>query len=458
MDAYVYGTCLALTFFKPRHGVLKPMKLKALGLLFTLVFSTSSFADICSDHLAGGIAVKGYLDSTALDDPKGYELAKQGMIGWNLTIYIKSSIEAAKHHFELKEAEDNLAKLKEKLAANQDPSKEEDLKKQVATGEEFVKTDINKDPLTKGAYLIADVPENFESLSKEEKLKIYKELMPTAKLVYFPVNVDKEGKNKYGLTFKNEALDPIEISIEARKKIDLEKSSVMPLSVSGVAFRNPGWVLPELRGVLRLDQKTIGGETYKKLKGQARKFAAKGYTFHFNYDFKKSLEMLRDQPRVGQSIEDNRYQLPAVFNAAMKSYEQGRAFSVEMVDRYGKIKGGLICFRYGNIIAINSVFYDPPNEDDIEFKEHTEEQKKAVLKKPWLNYAKITVLPLIDRLLETGLISFIDFGMVSPYSDSLNAGYIFRDEFLDMKNKLPEEDVHINFSGTWTPPVGGPKK
>ena len=417
------------------------MNLKSLGLLLMLFYSLSSFANcrVHLDDLTSGVATKGYLDSTALDDPKGYELAKKGLIGWGLSAFIKPSVEAAKAHFELKEAEENLARMKAELEQTQDPDKKFVLEKAVKKGEEYLKTDINRDPLTKGMYLIADVPANFAELPAEEKLKIYRDLFPKVKVVYF----------------SHETGEPIEITAEEKTIFDLSKLRTANLGVAGVWFSNPGWVLPKLRGVLKLDKETLGGSTYKNLKNQARKFEAKGYTFHFNYDFKKSLEKLRDQKRVGQDVDENRFRNPAVFNAAVQSYEAGRAFSVEMVDRHGNIKGGFVCFRYGNIVAINSVFYDPPNEDDVDMTGKTEEEKRAILERPLLDYAKITVLPLMDRLLATGVIEFIDMGMVSPYSKSLKAKYISRDEFLGMLAKLPAEDIAIDLSGTWKAPAGG---
>ncbi len=448
IHAYVYGTRLALIFFKPRHGVLKPMKLpiqlKAAGLLLAFVVSSSSFANECSKHLRDitkGIATKGYLYSIPLDDPRGYDLAKQGLIGWGLSAFIKPSVEAAKAHFDLKEAEENLAKLKVEQENNKDPKKAEALKLAVEKGEEFLKTDINKDPLTKGMYLIADVPENFASMPEEERKQVYKDLFPKVKVVYF----------------HHETGAPIEITEEEKSVFDLSKLRTLHLGVAGVWFSNPGWVLPKIRGVLKMDKATIGGNTYKNLKGQARKYEGKGYTYHFNYNFEKSLQMLRDQKRVGQDVEENRFRQPAVFNAAIQSYKNGKAFSVEMVDRHGNIKGGFVCFRYGNIISINSVFYDPPNEEDVNLEGKTEEEKKEILETPLLDFAKVPVLALMDRLQAAG-IEFIDMGMVSPYSHKLKTRYISQAEFLGMVNKLPQEELAIDVTGAWKAPLGGPAK
>lgn len=416
---------------------------KSFGLLFALVFSVSSFAN-CFEalkDLTKGVTTKGYLYSIPLDDPKGYELAKQGLIGWGLSSYIKPSVEAAKAHFDLTEAAKNVEKLKTELAANQDPNKAEDFQKAIEKGEEFLKTDINKDPLTKGMYLIAEVPANFESLSDEERKSIYRKLFSKVKVVYF----------------HHQTGEPIEVTDEEKTIFDLSMLRTANLGIAGIWFSHPGWVLPKLRGVLKLDKETLGGSTYKNLKNQARKYEAKGYKFHFNHDFEESLNKLADQKRVGQDVDENRFRQAAVFNAALQSYKNGKAFSVEMVDRNGEIKGGFVGYRFGNIIAINSVFYDPPNEEDVDLTGKTEEEKKAILARPLLDFAKVPVLALIDRLQAAG-IEFIDMGMVSPYSKGLKAKYISQEEFLGMLNKLPKDDVAIDLSGTWKAPEGGPKK
>lgn len=422
------------------------MKLKAFALLVAVFVSVPSFAG-CIDYLkdySQGVTTKGYVSAAPINDPRGYEFQKSGLIGWGLSTYIKPSIEAAKAHYELKEAAANVAKTKGDLEKETDPEKKKKLEAQIKKGEDFLKTDINKDPLTKGMYLIADVPANFDDLSNEEKLKIYKEIFPKSKAIYF----------------HHETGNLVEVSEEQKKVFDLDRLIVDYLGIAeGTWFSFPGWVFPKIRGALVLDKETIGGSTYKNLKNQARKFERLGYTFHFNYNFRKSLEMARDQARIGQSVDENRFKrFPALFEATLKNYEIGRAFSVDMVDRHGNIKGGIICIRNGNIVAINTIFYDPPNEEDVNLQGKTEEEIKEILARPLLDYAKIVVLPLIDRLKETGVIEFIDMGMVSPYSRSLKADYISSDQFLGLLAKLPKDDLNINLSGTWKAPQGGSAK
>lgn len=417
------------------------------ALLFSSAQSFAKMGNLGCDlsllpfDFANRVAVRGFLGSNPrLDDARALEFSKIGLIGWSISVYVKPSIEAAKNHHDLVESRSLLAKKEEQLKSFEETlsllgsestgsvqetkqeyaEKVENLKKEIAQNKVTIKS-VDQAP-TKPLYLIADIPAHFSEMTKEQKLEWYQGIFAQNKLMFFSRH-DQQ---------------PVEVTPLQRQIFDLSTVRVMENGILGTVFGNPGWAYPERRGVLKLEEETFKGSTYKKLRNQARNYEKAGDKFVFNSNFQEALETARDQERRGQSVEQSRYRIPAVFKKSMDFYKEGIAFSVEHRDKDNNLLGGLICFRYGNLITIDTVFY----KNDI-------------------GSAKVAALALIDRLMAAG-IKFIDMGMVTSYSESLKAMYVDSDminptEFEAMINALPQEHVEIDLSGEWKAPVAGEK-
>lgn len=192
-----------------------------------------------------------------------------------------------------------------------------------------------------------------------------------------------------------------------------------------------GWFFPKNRGVLHHDF-TLGSETHKKLRKLARSLYKKGFRFTFNRDFEQALRMVSQQERRGQISGSSRYNDSTFLKETIESFKLGKAFSVEVWDDSGRMVGGSLGVVSGNLYSPDSVFYDNQNY------------------KNGIDFAKISVLALIQRLHETG-IHFVDAGMVTHFTASVKGKYVPGEEFLSLIKSLPAAKNWPDFSSEWIP-------
>lgn len=438
------------------------MTFKSLGLLTVLFLSISSahvWANECDKSLMSfdiskRVGTRGFLASNpGLDDARAYDLSAEGFIGWTLSAYVRPSVEAAKAHHDLIESNEILDRKKAKLAEFEatedfvmieDPqvleaisAKIKEAKQEIEDDEKKIK--MMKDPIMKPMYIIGELPEEYEQLQITDQMSDKEKADVVSKKRAIYANLFR---NSRLIHFSRHTGQPVDVTDEQRSFFDTSKAIPFSPDILGHRIGNPGWVFPEVRGVLPIE-KSLSGSTYKNLRNQARKLQTEGHRFVFNEDFIASLNMTRDQDRRGSSPEESRYKIPAVYNKSLEFYKEGKAFSVEIRDKNNKLKGGLLCFRYGNLVTIDTVFYDRKNPADLESR-------------PDISYAKVAVLALMDRLKAVG-ITFIDMGMVTSYSDTLKAFYMESDEFLALVAKTPKGYIEIDVTGEWTPPAAGQK-
>ena len=205
-------------------------------------------------------------------------------------------------------------------------------------------------------------------------------------------------------------------------------------------FAHEGWAATKKRGILYYSEweKSDAIQRSRKL---ARQLTRLGYQIKYNGDYKKALEMARDQKRV--IIENNvkrheqnsRYHSKSLFEAAMQMYEKGMAFSVELYRPDGKMIAGSINFRNGNLIMGDTIFYD------IDETVYTDEQGKD-REVDAIEYAKLVDVLTMDYMAAAG-VKILDVGMVSPYSASIRANYFPRETYLQEIENLPKQPIEL---------------
>lgn len=216
----------------------------------------------------------------------------------------------------------------------------------------------------------------------------------------------------------------------------------------GARFTQSGWVFPKIRGELNYAHVfESGSSTIKNILREARRLVGQGYTVTFNSNFIEALNMVRDQARVEKDADgrpkkvsnNSRYKIdPAVYTQALEAYREGKGFSVEVRDPAGKLMGGILGERHGNLVKLETTFYAYEDRPDGTFKSH-------------IDMAKIAVLAALQRLHEHG-IEVADAGMVTPFTASLKGEYVSAEQIardIDRLRQMPA--VTLDFSRAWTP-------
>lgn len=206
-----------------------------------------------------------------------------------------------------------------------------------------------------------------------------------------------------------------------------------------------GWVFPFQRGVITYqsmfesESKTIE----KLLKEAGRLVRNRDFSITFNERFEESLDRARLQDRsgVGSIYSDQR-----IYEATMEKYQLGSAFSVEVVDGGGQLVGGIIGSRYGNLYAVDTVFYD------VIEREGVDAEGQPLKPKGMIDYAKMATIALVLRLKEAG-IDMVDVQITTPFTRALTARYIDgQREFRPLVRALNSQPpLPVDLSRPWQP-------
>jgi Leu/Phe-tRNA-protein transferase len=297
--------------------------------------------------------------------------------------------------------------------------------------------------LSKIAYLISDVDVSdlHDDTPDDIVRERFEKIFATADFVYWD---DTEAIiKKQDIPAKLVRMD----KAAAAKLIVPETIGYFTRDDRGPRFTQSGWVFPKIRG--ELNYKTIfesGSTTIKKIMQDARKFLSRGYTITFNTNYEEALNMVRDQARVekdesGRAVkvpENSRYREPAVYGKALEGYRSGHGFSVEVRDPQGKLVGGILGERHGNIVALETTFYGYEDRPDGTFKSQ-------------IDFAKMAVLAALKRLHEHG-IDVVDANMVTPFTASLKGEYVSAAQFAgDIERLRRMPPIEIDLTRPWSP-------
>ncbi len=353
--------------------------------------STSADAQALMARKWEGISDRGFVSGfPEATGPLSEAVSKGYMLWWYIRIFVMPSVEAARAH-----------------------------------------SALEKDPLMQGVYLINS------GRTVEE----------TARLIDLPAGTVFRGlllmnENMYFFKVKEngatEIVPPEYIAKNLKPenmKWDLDDPE------HGPYIRENGWTLPRYRGVIE-HAKTVGSSTYANVRQLARKLHEQGFKVTFSRDFKRALNMVRDQRRLieGQWVANSLYagENNANYKSTLERYEAGTAYSVEVWNEKGEMVGGIIGFKDGSLFSPESTFYD-----------HVQYPKISI------GFSKVASLALSDRLREAG-IYFMDVGMVSPFSASMKGELIDAALFEKMAAGLPV-NVKVDLQTDWTPPPPSPR-
>lgn len=355
-----------------------------------------------------GLSDRGIISSRYPLTPElASEAAKKGMMHWYLRIYLARNLAEAKRHAE---------------------------------------TEL--DPLMQGVYLID--PKLTEASLQQPPAEVFNRLFDADGMVFFKTKYQEVDASKVDV-----ASDPLRY-LNNQDGVLVERTMVMEtvdakyvrenFEASQVLWdRNDpergnylffgGYSFPKVRGVIRYED-TIGSKTYDRMRKLAAKLIASGYTVRFNSDFKRSLDMVRDQKRRvgGEWVQNSRYVDKATYDTALESFALGRAYSVEVWNEKGQLVGGMIGNRQGSIYSPDSVFYDVDGYAN-----------KAI------DFAKISVVAMMDRLQAAG-IPFADAGMVSHFTNLMKGRLYDSSVFVKLIESLPpESQAVVDMKTNWTP-------
>jgi Leu/Phe-tRNA-protein transferase len=350
-----------------------------------------------------GFGMRGFL--SAFPQPSAEaaaKLASQGVMFWGHSVAVMKSIEAARAH------------------------------------------DQKFSGLSKIMYLISaiDVSDLNDETPKEIVQARFKEIIAHSPLVYWDdsesiLHPDSNSEPKF---------------VEA--DMDLVKSMMVPKTIEyftrderGPRFGQAGWVFPAIRGELNYaDVFHSGSKTIQKILKEGRSLVSNGYTVNFNQDFLESLNAARDQIRLEKGADgvlrklepNSRYRDPDVYKMALEGHHAGHNFSVEVRDPNGKLVGGVLGERNGNIVALDTVFYTYDERPDGSFRSN-------------IDMPKIAVLAALQRLHESD-IDVVDAGMVTPFTANLKGRYVSAKKFAqDIERLRTRNPISIDFSKAWNP-------
>ncbi len=256
-----------------------------------------------------------------------------------------------------------------------------------------------------GALSAIDLQKENKNLAKNT----FEELTSKGKLVWF----DLEGEAQFV------SKDQI------NKMFDTENMELIVIDGKlGPVLYQTGWFYPKVRGVIEYSY-TLEGKTYKKLYKKIRTLFRQGHSVTFNKDIDQCLEKVISQRRKGQPEGSSRYKNENLVNGLKESFAKGSAFSIEVWDSSGKLVGGSIGNRDGNLFSPDTVFYDH------------------------IDFAKIAVVALIDRLKKSG-IDVVDAGMVTPFTAALKGQYVTTEYFEQLRKTIPA-DVEVDLNTPWKP-------
>lgn len=330
--------------------------------------------------------VSGFPEATG---PLSEAVSKGYMLWWYIRIFVMPSVEAAKVH-----------------------------------------SALEKDPLMQGVYLIntGKTVEETSALINEPASSVFKRMLSNDKMYFFKV---KEN----GAT---EIVPPAFIAKNLKPenmKWDLDDPE------HGPYIRENGWALPRYRGVIE-HAKTVSSSTYANVRQLARKLHDQGFKVTFSRDFRRALNMVRDQRRFieGQWVANSLYagENNANYKSTLERYEAGTAYSVEVWNEKGEMVGGIIGFKDGSLYSPESTFYDNVQYPKIS-----------------IGFSKVASFALTERLHAAG-IDFIDVGMVSPFSASMKGELIDAAVFEKMAARLPKT-ANVDMQTDWTPPPPSPR-
>lgn len=366
------------------------------GLLFRAEAGRPSVASQAADLIARkreGISDRGFLSGypEATGDLAA-AVAKEGIIWWYIRIFVVPSVEAAKAHAALE-----------------------------------------KDPLMQGVYLInsGKTAEETAALTNEKAGDVFKRMLANDQMYFFRVK-------------DNLATQVVPPDYIAKNLTPENMAWDLDDPEHGPYIRENGWTFRRYTGVLEASKTILAkSSTYANIRQLARKLYDQGFRIHFSRDFKRALNMVRDQKRYieGQWIANSLYagESNANYRQTLESYESGRAYSVEVWNEKDEMVGGIIGFRDGTLYSPESTFYDQERYPKIS-----------------IGFAKWASMVLTERLHAAG-IPFADVGMLSDFSASMKGELIDMELFLQMMATLPAK-ADVDFTTPYTPPAPAPQQ
>ena len=356
------------------------------------------FQELASDWKSGWTD-RGFLgfqnNSPTLNSESYMYALKNGLMWWNLRIYLVKDLEEAKAHNALVE-----------------------------------------DSMMKGVYVVG-ADESAVDLKSDEDAHLASRAV--------------KGESLKGLIEKAEGLTEFLEDGSVRKISIGEVNSRLNFSVVSKikpdkyahgknCFTHAGWAATKKRGMIQYDE--FSNSPYvRNGRKLARKLIALGYEIKVNADYQKSLDMARDQLRVvkvdgvKKREKNSRYLKKELYDAALAMKDKDLAFSVELYRPDGKLVGGSINFVVGNLITGDTIFYD------LNETTYADELGQTVQIEP-IEYARLVDVVTFEYMVALG-IPFMDIGMVSDYSKTLNGRIFPREEYLGAIQNLSKDEIRL---------------
>lgn len=378
----------------------------------------SSLTDFSFD-LTLALGTRGFLGSLPEASPRNSAIAaRQGVFHWGHSIAVKPTIEAAREH-------DARFRGLEKIL--------------------YFISDVDVSDLT-------DVTAQSSPMDIQRVRFRFSKIFETAEIVYFD---DSEAilQNNPNIEPELKKVDPK----LARSLMTLNNIYYFTKDDRGPRFNQGGWVFPQIRGVVTYyNVFESGSNTIRKILNQSRSLQNQGYTILFNGNFIESLNMARTQKRLERDeignligvVANSRYRDPETYNLALDSFKIGDSFSVEVRDPKGRLMAGSIGTRNGNLISMETVFYNFVNREtgEVFASESLDGSQDVNNLKSLIDYAKIAVISAVHHFHKVG-IDVIDGGMVTPFTAGIKGVYVSGDKFAGYVNDLnsqPKVDLKLD--------------
>ncbi|MBK9294316.1 MAG: hypothetical protein IPM57_07705 [Oligoflexia bacterium] len=236
-------------------------------------------------------------------------------------------------------------------------------------------------------------------------------------------------------------------------------------------FSIEGWFAPRYRGILMVDSTDPKkSSTYDKVESTARTLYKRGFRFVFSSNYAEALNILSKQERSEPNLETgnrvvkdpstNRFLDAAFREKQLEIFNKGLALSGEVLGPDGQLVGGFIGTIKDNRYSPNTVFYNsayfiPEVKATLTKEENelpTQELKTLIEKRASakaLMTAKISMRMLAEKL-SKAKIPFIEAGMVTNFTNTMNAHYIPRAQYEELMKTLPDQKIEVDFS-EWVP-------
>lgn len=207
----------------------------------------------------------------------------------------------------------------------------------------------------------------------------------------------------------------------------------------GEFFYQTGWFMPEIKGVIMLDE-YFKSSVAKEMKKFLVNLLNKGYSFTINQAPRLAIDEAGTMVRSHKKVKGGSRFLEEMIQTYEKLITEGKAYSLEAWHPTGVLTAATFGTSINGVLDGESVYYPAKDDPDlVALKElFTTDPKFAQYAKDPLfsksiDFGKLMIYILALTAQKNGL-KFIDAGMVTPFTRSIGGRYMWLTDYLALKD------------------------